>query len=158
MKVQPANLEMRNETARMLRFLRSKGENLTRDKSHDKLEHSYDCTNGFTLGLLRWVLEEHKEYKNNEYLFGIEDSTDYDGYQSTYLNSYRLGYVTDLEYYEEVKARYLAVSGLSSYVHSVIEFHEQLRQQGVNMEFYQAQQAFNAAVSIHKEQNETKTN
>jgi hypothetical protein len=151
MKVQPANLEMRDETARMLRFLRSKGENLTREKSHDKLEHSYDCTNGFTLGLLRWVLDEHKEYKNNEYLFGIEDSTDYDGYQSTYLNSYRLGYISDLEYYEEVKARYTAVNGLSTYTQTVIEFQTQLRQQGVKVDYHEAMRMYQAAVNIYKE-------
>jgi hypothetical protein len=151
MKVQPASLEMRDELARMLKFLRSKNENLTREKSQHKLARTYDCTDGITLRLLRWILEEHKEYKNNEYLFSIEDATDYDGYHITYLNSYRLGYISDLEYYEEVKARYTAVNGLSTYAQAVIEFQTQLKQQGVKVEYHEAMRMYQAAVNIYKE-------
>lgn len=151
MKVQPASKELRDETARMLKFLRSKKENLTRDKSQHELEHSYDIEFGLNLGILRWVLEEHKDYDNHEYEFVIETSEDYEGWTTTHLNSYRLGYITDLEYYAQVKERYTAVNGLTNYIHAVLEYHNELKLQGINVQYYEAQRMYQAAIRINKE-------
>jgi len=158
MKVQTACKELRDETARMLRYLRSKDRTIQRggiqrERNRKIYLCSYDLHGGLTLGYLRWMCKEHEKYKPDEILFEESESTDSEGWGYQEFNVDRIGYITDVQFYEEVKQQFKLAKGLSNYASKMVEYNQKLKELGVNVDYSKSLQMYQAAVLL-KEKDE----